>query len=157
MAGSGLAVAHLFVDADLGETFADVAAIQVLLVCVASAVLLRTTVAIWLSAMTVAGLAVAQQTIGTSYPDNIDWSVAAQTCSLALQILLILCLGLVVRERLGSDTRDVFGDSLIVGLGVWLVVWVTLLQPSLNNSSETVLVNGLRGSSIALSIIVLFY
>jgi len=156
VAGCGLAAARLFVDSDLGETFAHVAAIQVLIVCVASAVFLRTTVALWLSAMTVASLAVAQQTIGTSYADNVDWNVAAQTCSLALQVLLILCLGLVVRERLGSDTRDVFGDSLIVGLGVWLVVWVTLLQPSLSNSSETVLVNGLRGSSIALSIIVLF-
>ena len=156
MAGCGLAAARLFVDSDLGETFAHVAAIQVLIVCVASAVFLRTTVALWLSAMTVASLAVAQQTIGTSYADNVDWNVAAQTCSLALQILLILCLGLIVRGRLGSDTRDVFGDSLIVGLGVWLVIWVTLLQPSLNNSSETVLVNGLRGSSIALSIVVLF-
>ncbi|MEI6630788.1 MAG: hypothetical protein WCO15_08865, partial [Actinomycetota bacterium] len=93
VAGCGLAAARLFVDSGLGETFAHVAAIQVLIVCVASAVFLRTTIALWLSAMTVAGLAVAQQTIGTSSVDDINWNVAAQTCSLALQILLILCLG----------------------------------------------------------------
>ncbi len=154
--GLGLALFHLFLDSGPAELATLGSAIGLAVAFVISAVLLRVTPTVWCGAAIVAALVVAQHLISVRRPNDLDWSITGQVLSLFLQIFLIVSLGLVVRRRLGSDTRGVFGDSLIVGLGVWLVVWVTLLQPSIDQSTETSLVNGLRGTSLALSIIVLF-
>lgn len=55
----------------------------------------------------------------------------------------------------GTKRANVLSDGLIVALGTWLVVWIALIQPSLEASGvDTTTV--LRTFELALSIIVLF-
>lgn len=74
---------------------------------------------------------------------------------LVARVALIVILAYVVRHRAGRDPVGVLGDSLIVGLGVWIVCWVTLVRPSLDASTEGRAATVLAGLSLPASTIVL--
>jgi len=63
----------------------------------------------------------------------------ATMLSLAGTTCLILGLDQLFRARHGNAGESVFGDGLIVGLGSWIVAWVTLVQPRLELDDETFL------------------
>ncbi len=51
---------------------------------------------------------------------------------LASRVALIVALGTIVLQRTGRDPLGTISDSLIVGLGAWIVCWITLVRPSLD-------------------------
>ena len=77
-----------------------------------------------------------------------------ESAYLALQVLLALCLAFAIREQASTERRNTAIDGLIVALGAWVLVWVALIQPSLDtNTSGTTFV---RTVTIGLAVIVLF-
>ena len=75
---------------------------------------------------------------------------------LAVQVLLSAVLLVGARRRLRADARAVIGDGLIVGLGSWIVLWVVLLQPSLNGTGGFSTTTLLPGATLAVLSVVLF-
>jgi diguanylate cyclase (GGDEF)-like protein len=74
---------------------------------------------------------------------------------LAARLALLVTLAYVVRRRGGRDPVGVLGDSLIVGLGAWIVCWITLVRPGLDVSAESSAATVLAGLSLPASTIVL--
>ena len=77
--------------------------------------------------------------------------------SLVLGSQLVLVAGLIVfvRRRLGPRTSNVLADGLIVGLGAWVLIWVVLVQPAIQESTSSTLTI-LRASTLGAAMVVLF-
>jgi diguanylate cyclase (GGDEF)-like protein len=77
--------------------------------------------------------------------------------SLVLGSQLILVAGLIVfvRRRLGPRASNVLADGLIVGLGAWVLIWVVLVQPAIQESTSSSL-TVLRASTLGAAMVVLF-
>ena len=77
--------------------------------------------------------------------------------SLVLGSQLVLVAGLVVfvRRRLGPRASNVLADGLIVGLGAWVLIWVVLVQPAIQESTSSTL-TVLRASTLGAAMVVLF-
>ena len=73
----------------------------------------------------------------------------------ASQALIITGLVILARRRLGSNSSGVLIDSLIVGMGAWIVVWVLLINPSLDDTTGGLLASS-RATTLGAAIIVLF-
>ena len=71
-----------------------------------------------------------------------------------VQIILIIWLAVVVRERVSDDSRNTAIDGLIVALGAWVLVWVVLIQPSLGSNASSV--TSMRAITIGAGVVVLF-
>ncbi|MEY4231590.1 MAG: hypothetical protein RLZZ362_2439, partial [Actinomycetota bacterium] len=65
-------------------------------------------------------------------------------------------LWLLLRTRRSTDARAVLGDSIIIGLGTWLVGWVTFVQPAIEQGAAPIVVAVLGGLIFATSSVVLF-
>jgi diguanylate cyclase (GGDEF)-like protein len=65
-------------------------------------------------------------------------------------------LWLLLRTRRSTDRRAVIGDSIIIGLGSWLVGWVTFVQPAIEQGAAPIVVSVLGGLIFATSSVVLF-
>jgi diguanylate cyclase (GGDEF)-like protein len=83
-------------------------------------------------------------------------SLVAESLFLASQILLVLGLVLIVRRRLTGQAANVLADSLIVGIGAWLIVWVYLVQPSLGITGNSASFTSIRSLTLGVAMIVLF-
>ena len=77
--------------------------------------------------------------------------------SLVLGSQLVLVAGLIVfvRRRLGPRASNVLADGLIVGLGAWVLIWVVLVQPAIQESTSSTLTI-LRASTLGAAMVVLF-
>jgi diguanylate cyclase len=84
----------------------------------------------------------------------------------ALEFFGSLALSATVVQLIGTQRqldRGVFGDALIVGLGTWLVSWVTMVEPMLRNSELSFVSSLLSGlylpaaSVVAFLIAVIFF
>jgi diguanylate cyclase (GGDEF)-like protein len=82
--------------------------------------------------------------------------IVSESFFLAVQVLLASALLLVTLRRNGTAILNSLGDALVVALGAWLLIWVGLLQPSLNIAGEPTVISVLRGITLATSTIVLF-
>jgi ABC-type multidrug transport system permease subunit len=56
---------------------------------------------------------------------------------LASQLILVAGLVVFVRNRLGQRASSVLPDGLIVGLGAWVLIWVVLVQPAIQESTSS--------------------
>jgi diguanylate cyclase (GGDEF)-like protein len=74
---------------------------------------------------------------------------------LGAHTVVVIGLAILLRSRLRSDARNVTADGLIVGLGAWLIVWVVLIEPSVNYLNNTGLTTA-HGLSLGVAMIVLF-
>lgn len=95
--------------------------------------------------------------IAASFKSFLDGHSTSGTEALILSSQLILAAGLVVfvRRRLGPRASNVLADGLIVGLGAWVLIWVVLVQPAIQESSGSA-VTILRASTLGAAMVVLF-
>ena len=77
--------------------------------------------------------------------------------SLVLGSQLVLVAGMIVfvRRRLGPRASNVLADGLIVGLGAWVLIWVVLVQPAIQESTSSSLTI-LRATTLGAAMVVLF-
>ena len=102
------------------------------------------------SLMSLAFLGLALQLATTqSRPSTIEALV------LASQLALVIGLIFFVRQRLGNRARSVLADAVIVGMGAWVLIWVVLVQPSIQESTGSTLTI-LRALTLGASMVVLF-
>jgi len=82
--------------------------------------------------------------------------VVPESLYLLVQMTLAIGLLFIIRRRIGNDPISVLGDGLIAALGSWFLIWVLLLQPTLESSNASVAVTAIQGATLATSAIVLF-
>jgi diguanylate cyclase (GGDEF)-like protein len=99
---------------------------------------------------------VAGQTLADNSLPADTLRIVSESFFLAVQVLLASALLLVTLRRNGTAILNSLGDALVVALGAWLLIWVGLLQPSLNIAGEPTVISVLRGITLATSTIVLF-
>jgi diguanylate cyclase (GGDEF)-like protein len=86
--------------------------------------------------VTVAGIGFAVACAGavvTMPSDAVD--LAATIVGLVATGTVVVGLHRLFHVRSGSVAEGVFGDALIVGLGTWIVTWVTLIHPRLDQAA----------------------
>ncbi|MSZ97311.1 MAG: hypothetical protein F2579_07675, partial [Actinobacteria bacterium] len=79
-----------------------------------------------------------------------------ETLYLITQIVVGLCVVLVSRRQLIGNAVNVLIDGFIIGLGAWVVMWVTLVQPLSGLSTYTSVTTTLHGATLACTVFVLF-
>ena len=142
--------------ASVGNTFYFIAATQLAICVVIGFFAHRPDPRTWMVILGVALFTVAGQTLAdTSLPDE-TLRIVSESFFLVVQILLASALLLVTLRRNGTAILNSLGDALVVALGVWLLIWIGLLQPSLNIAGEPAVISALRGITLATSTIVLF-
>ena len=78
-----------------------------------------------------------------------------ETLVLLSQLTLVVGLIIFVRNRLGQRASSVVPDGLIVGLGAWVLIWIVLVQPAIQESTSSSLTI-LRASTLGAAMVVLF-
>ena len=71
--------------------------------------------------------------VTNGHPDALVWS---ELSSLLSALMILLAVGLVARNRRAKDFSGVLADGGIVALGSWLLAWVFLVRPSLDNFAD---------------------
>jgi diguanylate cyclase len=142
--------------ASVGNTFYFIAATQLAMCVVIGFFAHRPDPRAWMVILGVALFTVAGQTLAdTSLPDE-TLRIVSESFFLVVQILLASALLFVTLRRNGTAILNSLGDALVVALGAWLLIWMGLLQPSLNIAGEPTVISALRGITLATSTIVLF-
>lgn len=80
--------------------------------------------------------------------------IQIESIFLCAQMILIVWLSLAMRQRSASESRNVAIDGLIVAMGAWVLVWVSLIQPAVMIDASDVSV--VRAASVGAGVIVLF-
>ncbi|MEI6496685.1 MAG: EAL domain-containing protein [Actinomycetota bacterium] len=82
----------------------------------------------------------------------------AQTCSLLGELVIVYAVANVIRRQGHLAGLDVLGDATILALGVWLVLWITVLRPSIDAWHGSMAPNVLESVSESIgSVIVLLF
>ena len=115
----------------------------------------RTTLPAVVAALATGGLASWSHRVDHEAAELPSGSLASEWLLLIALVLLAGALVLLVRQRLGSGTTGALVDGVIVGLGAWLVVWVVLVEPALDISTDQVL-TAVRAVTLGAAIAVLF-
>jgi diguanylate cyclase (GGDEF)-like protein len=140
----------------VGNTFYFIAATQLALCVVVGFFAHRPDPRTWLVILGVSLFTVAGQTLADNSLPADTLRIVSESFFLAVQVLLASALLLVTLRRNGTAILNSLGDALVVALGAWLLIWVGLLQPSLNIAGEPTVISVLRGITLATSTIVLF-
>lgn len=140
----------------VGNTFYFIAAAQLALCVVVGFFAHRPDPRTWLVILGVSLFTVAGQTLADNSLPADTLRIVSESFFLAVQVLLASALLLVTLRRNGTAILNSLGDALVVALGAWLLIWVGLLQPSLNIAGEPTVISVLRGITLATSTIVLF-
>ena len=82
--------------------------------------------------------------------------LVAELAFLVVQVTLVLGLLLVAQRRIGREPLSILADASILSLGAWLVVWIAVLRPWFDATSNEPFVTGVRGITFSLSAVVLF-
>jgi len=82
--------------------------------------------------------------------------LVAELAFLVVQVTLVLGLLLVAQRRIGREPLSILADASILSLGAWLVVWIAVLRPLFDATSNEPFVAGVRGITFSLSAVVLF-
>ena len=155
--GVVLGVLHLFLPSQEASDYLYLAAtIQLAFGVIAGYFINKPDPRTWLVILSVALLSVAGQLLGDVTNPTNAIRVASEVCFLGVQVMISSALLVVTMKRNGTAILNALGDALVVALGTWLVIWIALLQPSLNNAGEPAVVTVLRGATLATSTIVLF-
>ena len=80
---------------------------------------------------------------------------AAELLGLAVQVILVGGLLVIAQRRIGREPLGVLADSSIIALGAWLVCWIVLIRPLIDNSADGAGTVTLRGISLSFAVIVL--
>ena len=109
---------------------------------------------VWMGATaTGAAIVLSEQALPTLWtPTQIFGREILYTAS---QLILALMLAFVLRSRIGSRSRQLAADGLIVSIGAWIISWVLLVQPSIAMSTSSELTIA-RGLTIACAMLVVF-
>ena len=97
----------------------------------------------FIAAVSAIGGFFAASQIVDSLGDNSAFDLASDVLGLCGSICIIIALIHMLSGRASANIRAVLGDALIVGLGSWLITWVALVEPTLEN----------RGGSLGASIL----
>lgn len=119
--------------------------------CAAGALVHRLPFAAWAPALAVVSLLVAARTLDIDASPSAVWPGALL---IAAHTVLALSLVAVARRRLADRAGSVIADGLIVGLGVWILVWVLIVHPSLSDSPGSGLEPVLRSATLASATVV---
>jgi diguanylate cyclase (GGDEF)-like protein len=110
----------------------------------------------WVVVLFVALFSVAGQILESSSNPSDGLRVASALCFLAVQVTLAFALLVVTLRRGGNSLINALGDGLIVALGIWILIWVLLLEPSIDAVNEPAALTAIRGATLAVSTVVLF-
>lgn len=81
-------------------------------------------------------------------PSGSSQRIMRDASMLLTQLMAIVSVASLIRVRLRAEVRAVVADGLMVGMGAWIVLWVTLLQPSLSGSAGLTGLTLTRGVSL---------
>lgn len=152
-----LGLAHLFVpSSSAGDVMYFAATVQLALGVVAGYLINKPDPRTWVVILFVAVFSAAGQLLTSGANPSEALRVASEACFLAVQATLALALLTVTIRRSGSSLLSALGDGLIVALGTWILIWVLLLEPSIDAINEPALVTALRGTTLGVSTVVLF-
>lgn len=115
----------------------------------------RPSVATWSFVLAIAVFSTTAQILDGA-GDGTALRIATEAGFLAVQLTLAAALLIVTVRRSGASLVRSLGDGLIVALGTWILIWVLLIQPSIDAIVEPNIVTGLRGVTLATSTVVLF-
>ena len=147
--------AHLLIsDSGMVDSFYLVATVQLALGVVGGIVTHRPSARIWTFVFLIAVFSVAGQLLDGG--SGVGRPIASEACFLAVQVTLAIALLAVTVRRSGASLVGSLGDGLIVALGTWVLIWVLLIQPSIDAITEPNVVTALRGITLAVSTVVLF-
>lgn len=147
--------AHLLIsDSGTVDLFYLVATVQLALGVVGGIVTHRPAARIWTFVFLIAVFSVAGQLLDGG--SGVGRPIASEACFLAVQVTLAIALLAVTVRRSGTSLIGALGDGLIVALGTWVLIWVLLIQPSIDAIIEPNVVTALRGITLAVSTVVLF-
>ncbi len=96
---------------------------------------------------------VALRALERDHPGVQSWS---EISALLTTVFIIGGIGFVAHNRRGADFRGVVADGGIVALGSWLLAWVTIVRPALDNFDRGIWRTVLLGAMEPLGTIVLF-
>jgi diguanylate cyclase (GGDEF)-like protein len=116
----------------------------------------RPPLGLWLGLVTIGVLSIAGQVVGAGPDDPASQQITTETLFLLVQVVLAVGLLYIISRRLGSDPRSVLVDGLIVAAGSWFIMWILLVQPTLELQNRPVAVTTLIGFTLAVSVVVLF-
>lgn len=150
------AAAHLVLTESASDTVYLIATAQWAVALVVSAIVHKPNRAVWGFLLVISGFSVLGQLLDGRFVADSPLRAVPAAAFLAVQLALVAAMTVAVRQRAGTETREVVADGLIVGLGAWIVVWITLLRPSIEGSNEATLVTTLRGATLGASTLVLF-
>ena len=159
MFGIGGLLAVVTVAADnntLSDSFYFIATVQLAITVLVSARVNSPDRVVWLSLLFITGCSIVAQLLDGTFGDRPSYQAIPEALFLVVQIVLATGLLFIVSRRLGSEPVSVLVDALIVALGAWFLIWVAFVQPTLDVSTETVLVVAIRGGTLATSALVLF-
>ncbi len=72
------------------------------------------------------------------------------------RLAFIACLVAIVRLRHGRHFWSLIGDATIVAIGAWLVSWVTMIRPAIDNSREAAVTTVVHGLAQPLGVVMIF-
>jgi len=142
-------------DADVSDAIYLASTVQLAVGVVAGLVTHRPSASTWSFVLAIAIFSTAAQILDAG-GNGTGWRVASETGFLAVQVTLAVALLFVTVRRSGASLVRSLGDALIVALGTWILIWVLLIQPSIDAIVEPNVVTGLRGLTLATSTVVLF-
>jgi len=155
--GTAAAVVTALVARDeVARTMYFVATIQLALSVVIAARVNRPAAGLWLGLVAIGVFSLVGQIVDGQPPDSAGLQILTESSFLVVQIVLAVGLLFIVSRRLGSDPRSVLVDGLIVATGSWFIMWLLLVQPTLDSDNRLVAVTALIGFTLAISVIVLF-
>jgi diguanylate cyclase (GGDEF)-like protein len=152
-----LGLTHLFVPSSaVGDVMYFAATVQLAIGVVAGYLINKPDPRTWVVILFVAVFSATGQLLTSGANPSEAQRIASEACFLAVQATLALALLTVTIRRSGSSLLSALGDGLIVALGTWILIWVLLLEPSIDAINEPALVTALRGTTLGVSTVVLF-
>lgn len=155
LSGATLAGAHMLIpSATVSDALYLASTVFFGVALLASATIHKPDRRIWPVVLVVALCSVAGQVAGNNTAPNESMRAVSELLFFATQLALVIGLLVVVNRRGTHEVSSVLGDSVIVAIGVWLTVWISLLQPSLDITGETTTVTIIRGVTTGASAVV---
>ena len=145
----------LVTDGAVGDALYLAATIQLAVGVVVGLAMHRPSTPTWAFVLAIAAFSVTAQILDT-LGNATSTRIISEAGFLAVQVTLAAALLVVTVRRSGTSLSRSLGDGLIVALGTWILIWIFLIQPSIDAIVEPNVVTGLRGLTLATSTVVLF-
>ncbi len=147
---------HVFVaDSNVGDGLYLAATIQLAMGVVLGLAMHKPSTPTWAFVLATVAFSVLAQVLD-ALDGGTSVRIASEAGFLGVQVTLASALLVVTVRRSGTSLTRSLGDGLIVALGTWILIWVFLIQPSIDALVEPNVVTALRGLTLATSTVVLF-